>query len=158
MERRRGPLCARSVSAVLWCLYLKTSWCHCDCPGEGSILLQTLEKLFVGTELNETCDAVFDYMSSPAFSSCAGHLTCDKQDALRGASPKTIILFCLEKLRKINLVLHCTEATVIFLNPFDKSLNDIVKLIITRIYSHHVSKRTYFLGQFYSLNVFNIFS
>lgn len=33
------------VSVILWCLYVKTSWCQFNCPGERSILLQTLEKL-----------------------------------------------------------------------------------------------------------------
>lgn len=65
------------------------------------------------------------------FPSCTGHLTRDSQEVFRAASIKTVILFYPEKLRKIiNLVLLCTKATVIFLNPPDKSLSDIFTLLL----------------------------
>lgn len=37
------------VSVILWCLDLKASSCQFDCLGEESLLLQTLEKLFIDT-------------------------------------------------------------------------------------------------------------
>lgn len=103
MERCRRRLCAHGVCLSFFAVCIWRPAGVTSTALESGVYHFKRWKNFVDTELNETCDAqcliTFLLQLSPPV-----QVTWrDKQDVLRGADPKTIIFFCPEKLRKINL-------------------------------------------------------